>query len=186
MKRIAVFASGNGTNFENIINDKSINADWSILICDNKNAKAIDIAKNNNIETFAFSAKDYENKAHYEKEISTILDNLEIDLIVLAGYMRILSKEFVEKYEGKIINIHPSLLPLYKGGHAIEDAFNDGKNIFGATVHYVVAEIDSGEIIIQDTVNNTEGLTLNEITQKVHELEYILYPKAIKIVLNSK
>lgn len=183
MKKLAVFASGNGTNFENILNNKEINGEILILICDNKNARAIEIARKNAIDTFVFSARDYKNKRDYEKEIANILDNLHIDLIVLAGYMRILSKEFVKKYDRKIVNIHPSMLPLYKGKDAIEQAFVDGKDIFGVTVHYVNAEIDGGEIIVQQRVVDTFGLSLEEVTKKVHELEYILYPMAlIKII----
>lgn len=179
MKKIAVFASGNGTNFENILNRKDINAEIVFLICDNKNARAIEIARKNAIDTFVFSPKDYDSKKDYEREISKRIDTLDIDLIVLSGYMRILSKDFVEKYDRKIINIHPSMLPLYKGKNAIEQAFLDGKDIFGVTVHYVNAEVDDGEIILQERVSDTFGLSLEEVTRKVHELEYKLYPMAI-------
>ncbi len=185
MKKIAVFASGNGTNFKNIVNDKSIEAEISILICDNKNAKAISIANENNINTLVFTPKEFNSKAEYELLISEKLEELNIDLIVLAGYMRILSKEFVSKYSGKIINIHPSLLPLYKGATAILDAFNDGKNIFGVSVHYVNEEVDGGEIILQEKLENTDGLTLEEVTKKVHEIEYKLYPRAIKFIIKE-
>lgn len=179
MKKIAVFASGNGTNFENILNRKDINAEIVLLICDNKNARAIEIARKNAIDTFVFSPKDYDSKKDYEREISKHIDTLDIDFLVLSGYMRILSKNFVEKYDRKIINIHPSMLPLYKGKNAIEQAFLDGKDIFGVTVHYVNAEVDDGEIILQERVSDTFGLSLEEVTRKVHDLEYKLYPMAI-------
>lgn len=185
MINIAVFASGNGTNFENLIKQNDIHANFCILISDNKEANALKIASEHNIDSFSFTPKEYISKREYEKEIEDIIDKLNIDLIVLAGYMRILSEEFTQKYEGRIINIHPSLLPLYKGKNAIQDAYLDGKNIFGVTVHYVICDVDAGEIIIQDKVLNTNGLTLSEVTKKVHELEYILYPKALKMVIEK-
>ncbi|MFV0440592.1 MAG: phosphoribosylglycinamide formyltransferase [Lachnospirales bacterium] len=185
MIKIAVFASGTGTNFRNIVEDKSINAKFSLFVCDRPKAKCIEIAKENDIDSFIFKAKDYKSKEEYEKIIMTKLDEKEIDLIVLAGYMRILSKEFVEKYNNKIINIHPSLLPLYKGATAVKDAFEDGKNIFGVTVHYVNEDVDGGEIIIQEQLENTKGLSLEEIFVKVHELEYKLYPMAIKSIIKE-
>ncbi len=183
MKKVAVFASGRGTNFENLLRQADLNADFVLFVSDNKDAKAIDIAFHNNIKSFVFNPKDYEKKADYEKEIIEKLEENEVEYIILAGYMRILSKEFVRKYEYKIINIHPSLLPLYKGAHAIEDAYYDNKNIFGVTVHFVNEEIDAGMIILQDRVQETLGLSLEEVTEKVHELEYVLYPKALKSIL---
>ncbi len=184
MINIAVFASGTGSNFKNLINRKDINANFSLLVCDKKKANVINIANKNNIKTFVFSPKDYQNKEDYENHIIEELEKNNIDLIVLAGYMRILSKKFVKKYENKIINIHPSYLPYYKGAKAITDAYEDGKNIFGVTVHYVNEEVDGGKIIIQEKLENTENLSIEEITEKIHNLEYKLYPYAIKMLLN--
>ncbi|MFV0503086.1 MAG: phosphoribosylglycinamide formyltransferase [Lachnospirales bacterium] len=185
MKKVAIFASGTGTNFENILRQDDLNIDTKLFVCDNKKALSINIAKKNNINSFIFSPKDYKNRLEYEREIIRELEKNNIEYIILAGYMRILTCEFIEKYKGKIINIHPSLLPNYKGAHAIEDAYNDNKNIFGVTVHYVDEEVDSGEIILQERLDNTEGKTLKEITVKIHEIEYILYPKALKLVLQG-
>ncbi len=185
MKRVAVFASGTGTNFTNLIEQNDINADFCLLVVDKEDAKVIERAKHKNINTVVIPRKNYDKRSEFEQVIINSLENENIDIIVLAGFMRILSKEFVQKYEGRIINIHPSLLPLYKGATAIEDAFLDGKNIFGVTVHYVIPDIDSGEIIMQEKVLGTEGLTLLEVTEKVHELEYKLYPMALKSILNK-
>ncbi len=183
MRKIAIFASGNGTNFDNLLRQNDLNADICLFVCDNKDAKSVQIAINFGIESFVFNPKDYEKKADYEKEIISYLEKNEVEFIVLAGYMRILSKEFVKKYEYKIINIHPSYLPHYKGAKAIEDAYKDNKGLFGVTVHFVSEEVDSGAIILQEKVRGTLGLSLEEVTQKVHELEYILYPKALKSIL---
>ncbi len=184
MMKVAVFASGTGTNFQNLLNQKDLDIDFSLLVCDKPSANAIKIANDNNIEVLSFNPKEFNSKAEYEKLITDTLLEKEVELIVLAGYMRILSSEFVNKFNNKIINIHPSLLPLYKGATAIKDAFEDEKNIFGVSVHYVNEEVDGGEIILQDKVLNTEGLTLEEVTAKVHELEYKLYPMALKSIIN--
>ncbi len=181
--KIAVFASGTGTNFNNLIRQKDIEAEFSLLVSDKVNAKALEIAKENGIKTFAFNPKEYNKKEDYEKEIINILEENKIDLLVLAGYMRILSREFIEKFRDRIINIHPSYLPHYKGANGIKDAYNDGKNIFGVSVHYVNEEVDGGEIILQERLFGMEGLTLEEVTKKVHELEYKLYPMALKMII---
>ncbi len=143
--RIAIFASGTGTNFANLIKQDDINADFCLLVCDKKGAKCIDIAKDNNIDTLVVSPKEYNSKTEFEQVIIDRLDKENIDLLVLAGYMRILTKEFVQKFENKIINIHPSYLPHYKGATAIKDAFLDGKDFYGVTVHYVNEEVDGGD-----------------------------------------
>ncbi len=183
MRKVAVFASGTGTNFENLLRQTDLNADICLFVCDNREAKAIQIAINFGVNSFVFNPKDYDKKADYENEIIKLLEENQVEYIVLAGYMRILSKEFVKKYEYKIINIHPSYLPHYKGANAIEDAFKDGKELFGVTVHFVNEEVDGGAIILQEKVRDTLGLSLEEVTQRVHELEYILYPKALKSIL---
>ncbi len=182
MKKVAVFASGNGTNFENLLRQHDLNVEFALFVCDKKEAKAIDIAMRNNIPQFVFNPKDFASKGEYEKAIINELEKHGVEYIILAGYMRILSSEFVSKYRYKIINIHPSMLPNYKGAHAIEDAFYDNKNIFGVTIHYVDEEVDSGVVILQERVEDTLGLSLDEVTQKVHELEYKLYPKALKSI----
>ncbi len=186
MKKIAVFASGTGTNFKNLILDKTIEADFCLLVCDKEKAKAIEIANDNGIETFVFNPKEFDTRSDYEKVIANILEEKEIDLIVLAGYMRILTEKFVRRFEGKIINIHPSYLPHYKGAKAIKDAYEDGKNIFGVTVHYVNEKVDDGEIIIQEKLENTKECTLEQIEEMIHKLEYKLYPLAVKYIINKK
>ncbi len=182
MKKVAVFASGTGTNFDNLLRQSDLNVEFSLFVCDKKGANSINIAMINNIPQFVFNPKDYKNKEAYEQDIIEQLEKHEVEYIILAGYMRILSSDFVSRYPYKIINIHPSMLPHYKGAHAIEDAFNDNKNIFGVTVHYVNEEVDGGAIILQERVQDTLGLSLDEVTEKVHKLEYELYPKALKSI----
>ena len=130
-------------------------------------------AEDKNINTFVFNPKDYENKAAYEKEILEKVKDL--DYIFLAGYMRILSKDFLENYKGKVVNIHPSLLPQYKGIESIKRAYEAREEYIGVTIHYVNEEIDSGQILAQDKFKVDYNKSLDEIESQVHELEHRLY-----------
>lgn len=183
MKKIGIFASGNGTNFKALAESDEINslADIEILVCDNPKAKVLARADKLAIKTFVFNPKDYENKKTYEKEILKRVKNL--DFIFLAGYMRILSKEFLENFEGQIINIHPSLLPKYKGTQAIKRAYDNKDDCIGVSIHYVSEEVDGGKIIAQYKFKVDYDLSLSEIEEKVHELEHKLYVEtAVKIL----
>ncbi len=184
MKRVAVFASGRGTNFENIVKRNIAGCDIGILITD-KVCAALDIAAEHGIEAKTFLRKEFDSKAAMEQAIITVLEEMEIDLIILAGYMRLLSPSFVDRFDRKIINIHPSLLPLYKGTHAMEQAIEDGKKIYGVTVHYVNAGMDEGEIIEQATVEY-DGTDLEELEPMVHAAEYELYPKVITKLIEQE
>lgn len=188
MKKLAVFASGSGTNFEAIVNaceNKEIDATVEILVCDKKDAYAIKRALNHNIKTFVFTAKDYPNKEAFESEIVSILNNLDIDLICLAGYMRYIGTVLLDNYEGRMINVHPALLPSFKGAHGIVDAFNYGVKMFGVTVHYVDSGVDSGKIIMQRGFEYY-GNDINEVEARIHEIEHELYPEAINKVLKEQ
>ncbi|HAX72205.1 MAG TPA: phosphoribosylglycinamide formyltransferase [Firmicutes bacterium] len=186
MKKIVVFASGSGTNFQKIADELHHSVcDIAMLICDKPGAYCIERAKKLNIPTFVFNPKEYENKAAFETDIITTLSDIDPDLIVLAGYMRIIGSTLLDKYEGRIINIHPALLPAFPGAHGIEDAYNYGVKIMGVSVHYVDAGIDTGKIIDQDCFKRTGGETLEEIETKIHELEYEIYPRVIKQLLST-
>lgn len=189
MKKLAIFASGNGSNYEAIekaiLNGTIQNACVSLVVVDNQDAFVIERAKKYNRTTFIFNPKDYPNKEAYEKEIENLLFKLDINLVCLAGYMRIIGKTLLDKYEGKIINIHPSLLPSFKGAHAIKDAFMYGVKVFGVTIHYVSSELDSGKIISQASFSYY-GHKLDEVEKKIHEIEHELYPKTINYLLGEK
>lgn len=188
MKKIAVFASGNGSNFEAIAKacqSHEIDANCVLLICDKRKAFALERARKLNIESFAFSPKEYSSKAEYEKIILKLLDEKQIDLICLAGYMRIISEVILEKYEGKIINIHPSLLPAFKGAHAIEQAFEYGVKVYGVTVHYIDNTMDGGKIINQKAFNY-DGNSIEEVEKRIHEIEHQLYIDTINQILRGE
>ena len=145
----------------------------------------MELAQKMGIPTFVFSAKDYASKADYEREIVSRLRAAEVELICLAGYMKIVGEELLAAYEGHIINIHPSLLPSFKGARAIEQAMEYGVKVFGATIHYVDSSLDGGKIIAQRAVEY-DGDSLEELTAKIHAIEHELYIQTIKQLLNKK
>ncbi len=183
MKRIAIFASGSGTNFEALIESCEkgyIDAKVVLMVCDNPNAYVIERANRHNTPMFVFNPKDYSKKSEYETEIVKYLDDNKIDLVCLAGYMRICGKVLLGAYEGKIINIHPALLPSFKGAHGIKDAYEYGVKVFGVTVHYVDSGMDSGKIIDQESFHIEEGWTVDDVETRIHEIEHVLYPNVVK------
>ena len=186
--KIAVFASGYGSNFEAIANAAlvgEIPAEVALLVCDKAEARAIEVARDKSVPTFVFSAKDYATKADYEREIVERCREAGVELICLAGYMRIVGEELLTAYEGRIINIHPSLLPSFKGARAIEQAMEYGVKIFGASIHYVDASLDGGRIIAQRAVEY-DGNSIEEVKAKIHAIEHELYIQTIKKLLNTK
>lgn len=188
MKKIAVFASGTGTNFDAIqkaIEDKQLNAEIVLVVVDRKGAKVIEKAQNKGIETFVFSAKDYENKAAYETEIVSRCKDKGVQWIALAGYMRLVSNVLLDAYPNRIINIHPALLPSFKGAHGIADAYNYGVKVMGVTIHYVNEEMDAGKIIAQRAFDVPEGATLDEVEARIHAIEHVLYPETLKKLLED-
>jgi formyltetrahydrofolate-dependent phosphoribosylglycinamide formyltransferase len=185
-KQIAVLISGTGSNLKAIIDaslNNKINAEIALVISNNPDAFGINHAKDNNIPYAVINHKDFKDRHAFEIEIAKQLDQKDLDLICLAGFMRILTAEFTTKYHGKMINIHPSLLPEFKGANAIEDAFNAGATETGCTVHYVIPEIDSGDIIIQKAIAIDKNDDLALLKNKIHQIEHIAYIEAINKIL---
>jgi len=186
---IAVFVSGSGTNLQAIIDGVAkgeIKAKIALVVSDNKDAYALTRAKNAGIETFVLSPKGFKSREDYDKKIIEELKKRNVNLVVLAGFMRLLSLHFVSQYENKIINIHPALLPSFKGTHGIKDAFEYGVKRTGVTVHFVDAKLDRGPIILQEAVDVEEDDTLDTLEEKIHKIEHKLYPKAIKLFVEGK
>ncbi len=186
---IAVFASGRGTNFGAIIRavkKGTIKASLSLLICDNPKAGVIGRAKRAGIKIALIKREDCTNKEDFENKITARLEENKIDLIVLAGFMRLLTPEFVGKYAGRILNIHPALLPIFKGTEAIKDAFDYGVKVTGVTVHFVDEKMDHGPIILQRAVQIQEDDTLESLERKMHKIEHRLYPEAIRLYVEGK
>ncbi len=187
MKKIAVFASGFGSNFQAIIEavkQQMLNADITLLVSDNPSSKAVERANAAGIDAFTFCAKDYAGKAAYEQAVLAELKRRDVDFIVLAGYMRIIGKTLLEAYPMRIINLHPALLPSFPGAHGIADAYNYGVKVFGITIHFVDEGVDTGKIINQFAFHATDDDTLETIETKIHQLEHQYFPLTINEVIN--
>ena len=185
MKHLAVFASGTGTNFVAIAKACAsgvINARVALLVCDKPGAPVLDRALELGVETFAFSAKDYASKADYEAQIVKLLDERKVDLVCLAGYMRIVGETLLKAYEGKIVNIHPSLLPAFKGANAVEQAVAYGVKVYGISIHWVSADLDGGKIIAQRAFPY-EGSDPAEVHRIGQKIEHELYVETINKIL---
>ena len=186
---IAVFASGRGTNFGAIIRAVKkgrLEANLSLLISDSPKAGAIGRAKRAGVKVALVKREDFASKNHFENKIIEHLENEKIDLIVLAGFMRLLGPELVQKYKGRILNIHPAILPSFKGAHGIGDAFNYGAKVTGVTVHFVDEDVDHGPIILQEAVRIREDDTLESLEARIHKIEHAIYPLAIKLFIEGK
>lgn len=196
MLKLAVCVSGGGTNLQAILDaiesGTVTNAEVSVVISNNKNAYALERARNHGIEAFAVSPKDYENREAFNAAFLEKLDSYEVDLVVLAGFLVVIPEAMIRKYKNRIINIHPSLIPSfcgtgYYGLKVHEGALARGVKITGATVHFVDEGTDTGPIILQKAVEVKEGDT-PEILQKrvMEQAEWIIMPKAIDLIANGR
>jgi phosphoribosylglycinamide formyltransferase-1 len=188
-KNIAVLASGKGTNFQALVDAAcrgEIKAEIKLLITDKANSFVRKRAKAFGINDLFIDPKKFKSSRQFDKAIVEILRREKIDLVVLAGYMRIISPCFVKSFKGKILNIHPALLPAFKGINAIARAFKYGCRVTGVTVHFVDAKVDHGPIILQEAVSITSGMNEDKLEAKIHRLEHKLYPRALKLILDKK
>ncbi len=187
---IAVFCSGNGTNLQAIVNaiknKKLKSVKIALVISDNHNAYALRRAKKAGIKTLVVEPSKFTTKSKFEKEIIKYLKKENVELIVLAGFMRIIGGDLLSEYRNRILNIHPALLPSFKGAHGIKDAFEYGVKVTGVTVHFVDDKMDNGPIILQEAVPIEEKDTLESLESRVHKVEYKLYCKAIDLFVRGK
>ncbi len=184
---IAIFASGSGSNFQAIadaIQNKKLDATIALLVCDNPQAFVIERAKNLQIETLVLNPKNFSSKAEYEMFIGGKLRDLNVQLVVLAGYMRIIGPTLLAQFPNKIINIHPALLPSFPGAHGIKDAFEYGVKVFGVTVHFVDSGVDTGMIIDQESFKMETPMTIEEVEEQIHKIEHQIYPKVLQNLLH--
>mgnify|MGYP001286736774 CR=1 FL=1 len=181
----SVFISGRGTNLKSIFNyskEKFSKIDLKLVISDRSNAKGIKFAKKNKLRIRII---DYKNKQKAEKKILNILRENKIELICLAGFMRILSKNFINLYKNKIINIHPSLLPKYKGLNTHERVLQNKEKFSGCSVHFVSEKLDAGKIILQKKVRILLSDNPKKLSKRILVEENKLYPRAIKRILTK-
>ena len=181
--KTAIFISGRGSNLENLIKfSKKKNTPISIelIISNTKKAKGLKYSRQFNILAKIFNF----NNKNYEKKLITLLDKKKVKFICLAGFMKILSKNFINMFRGKIINIHPSLLPKYKGLNTHQKAIANKDTFSGCTVHYVSSKLDSGKIILQKKVKINKLDTYQKLEKRILKQEYKIYPKAIMKIFN--
>ncbi len=196
MLRVAVMASGGGTNLQAIIDavdsGRITNTELVAVISNNKNAYALERAKKAGIRDIVVSPKDYESREAFNQALIETVDALKVDLIVLAGYLVVIPPEMIDRYENRIINIHPSLIPSFCGtgfyGLKVhEAALQRGVKVVGATVHFVDKGTDTGPIILQKAVAVEDGDTPKVLQQRVMEqAEWILLPQAIDDIANDR
>jgi len=189
MINIAVLVSGRGTNLQaiiNAVNRGAIDGKIEIVLSDNPGAYALKRAKRNDIKTRVVNYKNFSSKGEYEQEVMQQLDNYKIDLIVLAGYMRILGSGFIEKYRYRIINIHPALLPAFPGLNAQKQALKYGVKISGCTVHFVDEGMDSGPIILQKAIKVKQSDDEESLSKRILKYEHQLLPRAIQLFAQNK
>ena len=185
MARLAVFTSGNGSNFQAIAEYiQKTEHTVACMICDRKDAYSFTRAEALGIKSYhvSYYKKD---RGEAEKEIISILEKERIDLISLAGFMRLLTPLLLDAYRNRIINIHPALLPKYPGTHGIEESYNSGDKELGVTIHYVDEGMDTGPVILQQSFTRRGSEPIEEIEKKIHKIEHTYYPETIKKLLDN-
>jgi phosphoribosylglycinamide formyltransferase-1 len=176
MKKIAVFASGNGSNFQVIAEQFPV----EFVFSDHRDAYVLERAEKLGVTAHAFELKEFDSKVDYEKAIVALLEKYDIDLVCLAGYMKIVGTTLLKAYEGRIINIHPAYLPEFPGAHGIDDAWKAGVDQSGVTIHWVDSGVDTGTVIKQVRVPRLAGDTIESFEARIHENEYKLYPEVLE------
>jgi phosphoribosylglycinamide formyltransferase-1 len=186
MGRVAVLASGSGSNFAAIADKLDPAHQLILLISDNPQAYALERAEKRGIKTLVVPYNKGEPRSKPEGIMTDALLQLNCDLVVLAGFMKILTPSFVDAWEGKLINIHPSLLPRHPGAHGIRDSYNSDDKELGLSIHYVDKGVDTGKIIRQESFSRTGQESLEEIEEIIHKLEHEVYPEVVNQLLKEK
>ena len=184
MIKIAVLVSGSGSNLQALI-DANLSGEIVGVISNKPEAYALERATNIGIQTAIIEHKQYPNREAFDDVMHQQLLAWNVDLVILAGFMRILSAKFVQSWEGKMVNIHPSLLPYYKGMHTHQRVLNTGDTLHGCTVHYVTAELDAGQALAQGVIQVNLHDDAHSLAQRVHVLEHIIYPQAVEWICNG-
>jgi phosphoribosylglycinamide formyltransferase-1 len=184
MIKIAVLVSGSGSNLQALI-DANLSGQIVGVISNKPEAYALERAKKAGIQTAVIEHKQYPNREAFDDVMHQQLLDWNVDLVVLAGFMRILSAKFVKAWEGKMLNIHPSLLPNYKGMHTHQRVLNTGDVLHGCTVHYVTAELDAGQALAQGLLKVNVHDDVNTLANRVHVLEHVIYPQVVEWICSG-
>ncbi len=187
---LAVLVSGRGSNLQsmidNIENGNIKDASVSVVISDVADAYALERAKKHGIDAIFIDPKSFASKTEYEQELVKVLDSYNTDLIILAGYMRIVGKDVIIAYKNRILNIHPTLLPSFTGLHSHRQTLDYGVKVSGCTVHFVDEGMDTGPIILQSCVPVLENDTEDTLSERILEQEHKIYPQAVKLFIEGK
>jgi len=184
--RLAVFVSGSGTNLQAMIDAQISSVEIVVVLSNNPEAYAIERARKHNIPVEVIDHKRYSSREEFEQEILRRLEPYGVDLIALAGFMRILSPFFVRSYKNRIMNLHPALLPLFPGMHAAKQALDFGVKFTGCTVHFVDEGVDTGPIILQAVVPIHDNDTEEDLLDRIHKEEHSIYPEAIRLFAEGR
>ena len=187
--KLAVLVSGRGSNLQAIIDSiekNNLAAEISLILSNVPDAYALQRGKKHGLESIFLDPKSFSSRDDYEKQMIKLLQSKSIDLVCLAGFMRILGKKFIEAFSGKIINIHPSLLPAFPGLNVQEKALQHGVRFSGCTVHFVNEEVDGGAIISQAVVPILDADDTQSLSDRILEQEHIIYPEAIRLVIEDR
>ena len=188
-KRVAVLLSGRGSNFQSLLTaslEGSLGGEISLVVSNRPGAGGLTIAQHAGIETALIDHQRYTTREAFDQDLAGVVDSAQPDLIVLAGFMRILTPEFVTRFAGRLMNIHPSLLPLYPGLHTHQRALDSGDSHAGATVHYVTGELDGGPPVLQARVPVNSGDDADTLAGRVLEIEHRIYPVAVNWHLTDR
>jgi phosphoribosylglycinamide formyltransferase-1 len=189
MKNIVILISGRGSNMEAIVRAQQAEA-WpariAAVISNKPDAKGLAFAQSHGIPTAVVPNKDFPTRDAFDAALQETIDRFQPDLVVLAGFMRILTAPFVEHYAGRMLNIHPSLLPLFPGLHTHRQALDAGVTEHGATVHFVTAELDHGPAVIQARIPVLPGDTEDSLAERLLAEEHVIYPRAVRLFIEDR
>jgi phosphoribosylglycinamide formyltransferase 1 len=187
--KLAVLVSGRGSNLQAIIDTiekNNLAAEISLILSNVPDSYALQRGKKHGLESIFLDPKSFSSRDDYEKQMIELLQTKSVDLVCLAGFMRILGKKFIEAFSGKIINIHPSLLPAFPGLNVQEKALKHGVRFSGCTVHFVNEEVDGGAIISQAVVPILDADDTQSLSDRILEQEHIIYPEAIRLIIEDR
>lgn len=187
--RLGVLVSGGGTNLQAIIDateTRRLHAEVAVVVSNHPAAYALERARLHSIPGVAVDRNEYENARFYDRAILGILQDHSVDVVVMAGYMRLLGREILTAYPDRVVNIHPALLPAFPGAHGIRESFEHGVKVTGVTVHFANEQFDAGPIIAQEAVRIEEDDTLETLETTIHEVEHRIYPEALQLLVEGR
>lgn len=184
--RVAVLASGEGTNLQALLDDPEVGGWIALVVSDRADAKALERARDRGIAARHLDANGYRDRASYDRALRELLEGERVGCVVLAGFMRMLGPEVVRAFEGRIVNVHPALLPSFPGAHAVSDALAWGAKVTGVTVHLVDEQMDHGPIVAQEAVPVLPDDDWDSLESRIHEVEHRLLPAAVRAMVEGR